>query len=80
MKNGLILGSLFGSDNTFCTSEVFYPTRLTAMAGCDVQGRLFTSKIIRAVRNVPAGVRVPKSIKQFSVPRGTFGEICDGQH
>jgi hypothetical protein len=31
MRHGLILGSLFGSENTFCTYQPFYPTHLTVM-------------------------------------------------
>jgi hypothetical protein len=45
-RQGLILGSLSGNENMFCTYQVFYPTHLAVMAVIFTyafQGRLLTS-------------------------------------
>jgi hypothetical protein len=46
MRHGLILGSLFGSENTFCTYPVFYLTHLTVMAVIFMYGFVSSRRIV----------------------------------
>jgi hypothetical protein len=46
MRHGLIVGSLFGSENTFCTYQIFYPTHLTVVAMIFMYGLMSSRRIV----------------------------------
>jgi hypothetical protein len=46
MRHGLILGSFFGSENTFCTYQVFYPTHITVVAVIFKYGFMSSRRIV----------------------------------
>jgi hypothetical protein len=46
MRRSLILGSLSGSENTFRTYKVFYPTHLTVMAVIFIYGFMSSRRIV----------------------------------